>query len=108
MKSNKKSRDFVKDEAGNIEMITMALIAGIMFAISIPIIFNVISSLNISTVDADLQTALGDSATTPAANATNSLLTQIASFYSIGPIYIIVLAAVGIIAAILVLRRFSG
>jgi hypothetical protein len=108
MKSNQKSRGFVQNRFGNVEMITMAIVAAVMFAISIPITFNVIGSVPISDVDTQLRTALGETAGfVPAANATNSLLTQMNSFYSIGPIYLVVVAAVGIIAAILVLRRFA-
>ena len=100
---------FKRNEDGNIEMITMGIVAAVMFAIAIPIVFNVVGSLSVSTIDTNLQNAgLGDSNYVPAANATGALLTQINSFFSIGPIYLVVVVAVGIIAAILVLRRFTA
>ena len=101
---------FKRDKNGNIEMITMGIIAAVMFAIAIPIIFNVIGSLDITTIDDDLATAMGEdtSVYTPAANSTDNLLTQVNSFFAIGPIYLVVVVAVGIIAAILVLRRFGA
>ena len=109
MKANQ-SQILKKDnsDSANIEMITMGIVAAVMFAIAIPIIFNVLGSLNISSTDTNLATALGKNTTTytPAANATGNLITQVNSFFSIGPIYLIVVVAVGIIAAILVLRRF--
>lgn len=88
----------------------MGIVAAVMFAISIPIVYNVIGSLGISDIDTSLSAAISNGQTgfTPAANATNSLIVQMNSFYSIGPIYLVVVVAVGIIAAILVLRRFSG
>jgi hypothetical protein len=99
------------DENANIDMITMAIIAAVMFAISVPIIFNVVGSLDVSTIDTNLAlTVRGQNTTeygTPAANATGNLLTQVNSFFSIGPIYLVVVASVGIIAAILVLRRVA-
>jgi hypothetical protein len=107
LKANQKFR-LPDDKTGNIEMITMGIVAAVMFAIAIPIVFNVLGSLNITTVDTNLRTAMGETAGfTPAANATNNLLTQVNSFFSIGPIYLVVVVAVGIIAAILVLRRFT-
>ena len=107
MKANQTIR-LPKDNRANIEMITMGIVAAVMFAIAIPIVFNVLGSLNISTVDTNLRTAMGEASTfTPAANATENLLTQTNSFFSIGPIYLVVVVAVGIIAAILVLRRFT-
>ena len=107
MKANQKIRTF-KDDHANIEMITMGIVAAVMFAIAIPIVFNVIGSLSITTVDTTLRTAMSETAGfKPAANATNNLLTQTNSFFSIGPIYLVVVVAVGIIAAILVLRRFT-
>ncbi len=107
MKANQKT--LLNDNKANIEMITMGIVAGVMFAIAIPIIFNVIGSLNITTVDTTLRTAMSESSGfKPAANATNNLLTQINSFFSIGPIYLVVIVAVGIIAAILILRRFGA
>ena len=108
MKANLKSRNIFRNDFGNIEMITMGIVAAVMFAIAIPITFNVIGSVPITTVDTTLRTALGETAGfVPAANATNNLLTQVNSFFSIGPIYLVVVVAVGIIAAILVLRRFT-
>lgn len=109
MKANQKILLMKEDKSANIEMITMGIIAAVMFAIAVPIIFNVIGSLNITTVDATLRSAMGETAPfTPAANATENLLTQVNSFFSIGPIYLVVVVAVGIIAAILVLRRFGA
>ena len=108
MKANQKPK-LAENKEANIEMITMGIIAAVMFAIAVPIIFNVIGSLNISDTDTTLRTAMGEtSGFKPAANATTNLLTQINSFFSIGPIYLVVVVAVGIIAAILVLRRFGG
>ena len=117
-------RRFKKD--ANIEMITMGIIAAVMFAIAIPIIFNVAGSLDLTTIDTKLkenvygQTYPADGGTAanasqaaynvtlPSANATDNVLTQINSFFAIGPIYLVVVVAVGIIAAILVLRRFGA
>lgn len=102
-------RKLKRNEDGNIEMITMGIVAAVMFAIAIPIVYNVLGSLNIADIDTTLSNAIsgGQTGFTPAANATNSLLTQTNSFFSIGPIYLVVVVAVGIIAAILVLRRFT-
>lgn len=88
------------DEKGNIDMILTAIIAGVMFAISIPIIYSVLGGIDYSTVDANF----GDSTETPATNASDQVITNLNTFYNIGPIYLVVVAAVGIIAAVMMLR----
>ena len=85
------------NEEANVDMILTAVIAGVMFAIAIPIIFSVLGGVDYTTVDAGLEG-------TPALNASNSLLTNVNTFFTIGPIYLVVVAAVGIIAAVLLLR----
>lgn len=90
-------RKFKENKAGNVDMILTAVIAGVMFAIAIPIIYSVVGGVDYTTVDAGLTG-------TPARNASDSLLTNVATFFTIGPIYLVVVAAVGIIAAVLMLR----
>ena len=85
------------NEEANVDMILTAVIAGIMFAIAIPIIFSVLGGIDYTTVDAGFSG-------TPALNASNSLLTNVNTFFTIGPIHLVVVAAVGIIAAVLLLR----
>jgi len=85
------------NDKANVDMILTAVIAGVMFAISIPIIYSVLGGVDYTTVDAGL-------AGTPAANASQSVLINLNTFFTIGPIYLVVVAAVGIIAAVLLLR----
>jgi ABC-type spermidine/putrescine transport system permease subunit II len=97
-----------RNKQANIEMITMGIVAAVMFAIAIPIIFNVVGSISTNSIDTSIRTGMGEVAGfKPAGNASKSLLTQVNSFFSIGPIYLVVVVAVGIIAAILVLRRVA-
>lgn len=100
---------FIKDETANIDMILTAVIAGIVFAISIAIIYAVLAGIDYATYDANFYTGTAGTAgyntnITPATNASNSLQTNLATFYTLGPIYIVVIAAVGIIAAVLLIR----
>ena len=103
-------RKLKTDEKANVDMILTAVVAGVMFAIAIPIVFNIMGSIGSSTLDSGLNinspagngTAL--TGVTPAANASDNIVTNLETFFSIGPIYIVVVAAVGIIAAILLLR----
>jgi len=94
------------DDRANVDMILTAVIAGVMFAIAIPIIYSVLGGVNYNAVDLQLATGLGLNTTTStvATNASNNVLTNLATFFTIGPIYLVVVAAVGIIAAILLLR----
>lgn len=93
-------RSLISDEAADINMILTAVIAAIVFAISIAIVYAVLGGISYTTYDANF----GSVNTTPATNASNSLLTNLSTFYQLGPIYIVVVAAVGIIAAVLMIR----
>jgi len=90
-------RKLREEESANVDMILTAVIAGVMFAIAIPIIYSVLGGVDYTTVDAALTG-------TPATNASNNVLTNLNTFFTIGPIYLVVVAAVGIIAAVLLLR----
>ena len=81
---------------GNVNLILMAVVAAVVLAISIVITFSVIGGLDTTTVDAGLTG-------TPAANASDDLVANLGTFYTISPIYVVVLAAVGIIAAIMMI-----
>ena len=90
-------RKLKENKTANVDMILTAVIAGVMFAIAIPIIYSVLGGVDYTTVDAALTG-------TPATNASESVLTNLNTFFTIGPIYLVVVAAVGIIAAVLLLR----
>jgi len=91
---------FLKDTYGDLNMVLTAVIAAIVFAISIAIVYAVLGGISYSTYDANF----GGVNNTPAQNASNSLISNLGTFYQLGPIYIVVIAAVGIIAAILMIR----
>jgi len=93
-------RSLLKDEVASIDMILTAVIAGIVFAISIAIIYAVLGGISYTTYD----NAIAPAGRTPAANASASLITNLGTFYTLGPIYIVVIAAVGIIAAVMMIR----
>ena len=103
---------FRKNEDGDIDMITTAIIAAVMFAISIPIIFSTMASVNTTTIDAafnkDVVDWAGTNGSQPSLNASTHLISGVNTFYTIGPIYLVVVAAVGIISAILLLRGRQG
>jgi ABC-type lipoprotein release transport system permease subunit len=91
-------------DAGNVQLILMAVVAAIVLAVSIIIVYAVIAGIDYSTIDKGMGwngSALDK--TRPALNASNSLQTNLATFYSVAPIYIVVLAAVGIISAIMMI-----
>jgi len=91
-------RKFLKNKEADMNMILSAIIMAIVFAVGIIIVFNVIAGVDSTSIDADLTG-------TPAANATDDLLDNVATFYTVGPIALIVVAAVGILSYILLLRR---
>jgi len=91
-------RKFLKNHEADMNMILSAIIMAIVFAVGIIIVFNVIAGVDSTSIDADLTG-------TPAANATDDLLSNVETFYTVGPIALIVVAAVGILSYILLLRR---
>ena len=98
------------DKLANVDMILTAVVAAIVFAISIAIIYAVLGGLDYYAYDINFGSqGLGNYAnqvngSTPALNASNNLMTNMNTFYNLGPIYIVVIAAVGIIAAVLMVR----
>ena len=91
-------RSLLRNKDGDMSMILAAVVMAIALAIGIIIVFNVIAAVDTSTIDAGLTG-------TPAANATNDLLTNTETFYTVAPIAMIVVAAVGILGYVLLLRR---
>lgn len=89
----------LKSNLANMDMILTAVVAGIVFAISIAIIYSVLSGIDYTTIDATLPQN-----SSAATNASEDLATNLATFFTLGPIYIVVVAAVGIIAAIMLIR----
>ena len=100
-----KLKKLLYNEDGDMNMILAAIVMAIVFAIGIIIVYNVLGSVDVSTIDSGLQDALDDSAATPAANATEDLIDNVNTFYTVGPIALIVVAAVGILSYVLLLRR---
>ena len=111
-------RLFRSNKNGNTDMITMAITAAILFGVGIILVFSTLSSVDIKTSQDNINKDIygrvpggtNDSWTaynvsTPVKNATNNLITQTNSFFSIGPIYLVVIVAVGIISALLYLRQ---
>jgi len=87
------------NDKANVDIILMAVTAGVVIAISLLVIFPVIGGLNTDSIDADIGTVNA----TPAANATDNLVENLETFYSVSPIYVVVLAAVGIISAVMMI-----
>jgi hypothetical protein len=87
------------NQHADMNMILAAIIMGIVFAIGIIIVFNVMGSLDTTSIDANFANS------TPSANATQNLQDNVETFYTVGPIALIVVAAVGILSYVLLLRR---
>ena len=92
---------------GDMNMILSAIIMAIIFAVGIIIVYNVVGGLDITTIDNNLATQMGENASlyNPAGNATEDLVTNINTFYTVEPIALIVVAAVGILSYVMLLRR---
>lgn len=103
-------RKLQDNKHADMNIILSAVVMAIMFAIGIVVVFNVIGSIgaDLSSLDDDLENARADGNTTsgePATNATKDLTDNIETFFTVGPIILIVVAAVGILSYVLLLRR---
>jgi len=100
-------RKLLNNKHGDLSMIFTAVIAAIMFAISLIVVFNILGAVDGSSIDARFNTTQdrNDSVETPAQNATTDLQTNIETFYTVGPIVLIVIAAVGILGYVMLLRK---
>ena len=102
-------RSLTKRDDADMNMILTSIVLAITFAISIIVVWNVMASVDANDADDDIQTNIyGDGTITnirPAHNATNDLISNLETFYTVGPIVLIVVAAVGILMYILILRR---
>ena len=91
-------RKFLPNKKADVGLIMTAIVMAIVFGISILIVYNVIASIDASTIDSEFSG-------TPAQNSTTDLLSNVDVFYSIGPIALLVVAAVGILSYVLLLRK---
>ncbi|MEM0493252.1 MAG: hypothetical protein QXS02_04805 [Candidatus Thermoplasmatota archaeon] len=105
----KANRKFINDKTAAVGTIAMAIVVAITISISMLIIYSILGSLNIPSLDTQLQQALGKgSSFTPVANGTNALLGGLGVFYQLAPLYLIVLIAVaiiGVVMGLMIVRR---
>jgi len=103
-------RKLLHNRHGDMNMILTAITLAIVFAIGLIIVFNVLGSVggDLSTLDTSLETARANGNTTsgtPATNATKDLTDNIETFFTVGPIALVVVVAVGIVSYVVMLRR---
>lgn len=89
-------KKLLSNNHANMGTIVLAITTAITIAVSIVIIYSIIGGLsaNSTSIDARLPGS-------PAGNATTSLIAGLSTFYTISPIYLIVLVAVAIIGAVM-------
>ena len=81
---------FVKNEEADVRMVGAVVGILVTIIIAILVFYNIAGSIDTTGVDADLTG-------TPSLNATNAVLDQAATFFSIAPIIAIVVVAVVIL-----------
>jgi len=116
-------RSLRNNKHADMNMIMTAIIMAVMLAIGLVVVYSVFGGLDLDTVDtkinedvfgwsnsgdpSDDQNSSWESWNTSknAANATNDLLNNAATFFTVAPIALVVIAAVGILGYVLLLRR---
>jgi len=93
-------RELWNDHEADVNMILTAVVMAIVFVISISIVWSVLSGISYTTIDGNI----GNAACTPSVNASENLVTNLNTFYTLGPIAIVVVAAVGIIGYVMIIR----
>lgn len=91
-------RKILKNKEADVRMIGMVVGLFITLLIAVLVLYNVVGSINYTDVDNKLDTALGDGNTQDTENASNALLTQSETFFTIAPIIGIVIVAVVILS----------
>ena len=98
-------RKLLSNKNGNVGTIILAVATAITIVISIMIVYTVIGGISTKTIDAKFNTDVVGWANTngsrPAYNATTSLLSGLGTFFTLSPIYLVVLVAVAIIGAVM-------
>ena len=103
-------RKLLSDNKGNVGTIILAVATAITIAVSILIIYSILGGMGTTTIDSTLAHNLGKNATfyKPAGNATGSLTAGLGTFFTIAPIYLVVLVAVAIIGAVMGIMVVRG
>jgi hypothetical protein len=94
-------RKLLQNKDGNVGTVILAVATAITIAISILIIYSVLGGIDTTTLDNILPGS-------PAKNATNSLVAGLGTFFTIAPIYLVVLIAVAIIGAVMGIMVVRG
>jgi hypothetical protein len=99
MKANQKFREFKTDENAVIQYIMSGIVILVMSVLAIAIVYPMIAGVNLSTVDQQIATQLGENTTTykPARNATNAVLSGANIVMGINPLAALVAVAAGIL-----------
>jgi len=116
MKANQKYKDFKSDENAAIGMIIMGALILVLSIIIIPVFYRIASSTDTTSIDSDFQTSLGDisgysNVSTPAANATDDIISIGNSVMSLNPLAALVAVAggiIGILLSVLSPKIFAG
>ena len=102
-------RPFRKNNHADVSMILTALVLAITLAIGVIVIWNVLGAVETDDVDDTLAENVYSETTAttirPAYNASLDVEGNLETFYTIAPIMLIVVAAVGILGYVLLLRR---
>jgi len=102
-------RKLLSNKKGSADFILAAIVAAIAFGVGILIVWNVLGSFSIADLESDVGSAVyGNSSSSnirPVENTTNSLNSNLETFFVVAPIVLIIIAAVGIISYVLILRR---
>ena len=88
-------KPILKDNDADVKMIGMVVGLLVTIIISILIFYNIAASVDTTTIDTNFGVGNNE---TPAANASDNILSQSATFFSIAPIIAIVVVAVVILA----------
>jgi CheY-specific phosphatase CheX len=95
-------RKFTENNQGNVGTIILAVATAVTLAVSILITYSILGGMDYASLDSGVADAIGEDAnSTRVTNSTNSLISGVNTFFSISPIYLIVLVAVAIIGAVM-------
>ena len=102
-------RRFLQNKNADMNMIITAIILAIALGVGLLVVWNVLGTLDTDTVDSEISENIYGNASSwnirPAYNASLELESNLETFYTVAPIVLIVVAAVGILGYVLLLKR---
>ena len=98
-------KSLLRNKNGDVSLVMQAIVISITMVMGIIITYAVIGGVSVTTIDKQVATSMGRNGAVNASNATKNIVSNVNTFFQIAPIMIVVIAAVGILSYLFILRQ---